>query len=147
MNTIASMKKQNGFTLIELMIVVAILAIIATFALFNYAKYGYRSRRVDGKEMLTRVAAAQERYYTSFNKYAPDLATLNYAATASCVIGGSEKCYYVISTANGKTGDAQSFLLTGTPQNAQVKDACKNLQLYSDNTKSFTGTESNGNCW
>jgi type IV pilus assembly protein PilE len=146
--SIASMKKANGFTLLELMIVVAILAIIATFALFNYAKYGYRSRRVDGKEMLSRVAASQERYYTSFNRYAPDLGTLGYVATTPCNnLASSEKCYYIISTANGKTTDNQSFKLTAAPQNAQAKDACLSLVLFSDNSKTFTGTESNGSCW
>ena len=78
------MKNAKGFTLLELMIVVVIIAIIAGFAMFNYAKYGYRSRRVDGKEMLSRVAAAEERYYTSFNQNTTDMAKLGYTSQPPC---------------------------------------------------------------
>jgi type IV pilus assembly protein PilE len=142
------MKREKGFTLIELMIVVAIIAIIAAFALFNYSKYGYRSRRVDGKDMLSRVAAAQERYYTNFNRYAPDLGTLNFVATGACgAVGYSEKCYYLVTTANGASGDAQSYSLVATPENAQATDACGTLTLTSANGKTYGGNQSNGNCW
>ncbi|MEB2317016.1 MAG: prepilin-type N-terminal cleavage/methylation domain-containing protein, partial [Xanthomonadaceae bacterium] len=61
---------QRGFTLIEVMVVVAIVAILAAIAYPSYSDYAFRARRVDGKEMMMRVAAAQERYYTNLNSYA-----------------------------------------------------------------------------
>jgi type IV pilus assembly protein PilE len=134
-------KLAKGFTLIELMIVVAIIAILASVAYYNYSKYAFRAHRVDGKEFLERVASAQERYYTNFNKYSPDLTTLNFTNNLST------KGYYSVATANGATGDNQSFLLTATALSPQDKDACGNLTLSNANAQGFTGSQTNGNCW
>ena len=144
------MKKAKGFTLLELMIVVVIIAIIAALAMFNYAKYGYRSRRVDGKEMLARVAAAEERYYTSFNAYTNSMTALGYNASNPCSAAGcSDNGYYLISSANGATGDTQSYQLTATPRGAQANDACGSLGLDYKNVKTpAVGTkDTNGLCW
>ena len=144
------MRKQNGFTLLELMIVVVIIAIIAGFAMFNYAKYGFRSRRVDGKEMLARVAAAEERYYTTRNQYTNDLTQLGYAAGAPCnLLGASDKCYYQVTAAFGATGDNASYQLTAAPQGAQVKDACGSLGIDNANKRTpAPGTkDTKGPCW
>ncbi len=134
-------RESGGFTLLELMIVVVIIAMLAGFAVFNYNKYGFRARRADGKEMLMRVASAQERYYSNFNKYAPDLTTLGLTSSLS------EKGYYSVSTAY-IGGDKSTYILTGTPQApAQNGDVCKNLQINNAGQKTFTGNESNGVCW
>lgn len=147
---------RKGFTLIEMMIVVAILAILASLAYFNYSKFAYRSRRADGKEMLTRVASAQERYYTNFNSYAPDVGTLGFTAAAPCnLLGSSDKCYYQISTANGASGDSQSYMVTAVPvlgkaqePTAAAIDTCQSLTLTNQGVKSQTGSATlNGPCW
>ncbi|GAI02651.1 unnamed protein product, partial [marine sediment metagenome] len=52
---------KKGFTLIELMIVVAVIAILAAIAYPSYTRYVYRARRADGQDLLMRIAAAQER--------------------------------------------------------------------------------------
>ncbi len=143
---------QKGFTLIELMIVVAIVAILAAIAYPSYSQYGFRSRRADGKEMLMRVAAAQERYFTNFNQYAPTLAALGFTAptaSPSCVgaVGESERCYYRVTTANGASGTAQTFLLTATPAGIQATDACANLTRDDTGRNAWSGAETNGKCW
>ena len=87
-------RKYNGFTLIELMIVVAIIAIIAAIAYPSYSNYVYRARRADAQEMLMRVAAAQERYYTNMN---------NYATTTQLAFSDlSEQNHYKVSVNLGK---------------------------------------------
>ncbi len=141
--------KSGGFTLLELMIVVVIVALLAGLAMYNYNKYGFRARRADGKEMLMRVASAQERYFTNFNSYADTMAKLGFAATGPCAtLGASEKCYYVVTTANGTTGDTQSYLLSATPQApSQNGDACGVLQINNTGQKLFAGNQSNGLCW
>jgi type IV pilus assembly protein PilE len=143
--------KSSGFTLLELMIVVVIVGVLAALALFNYNKYGYRARRADGKEMVMRVASAQERYYTNFNKYADDLTALGFDNKTCGTLGASEKCYYVVTTAKGADGTSQTYTLTGTPQAGQAGDACGNLTITNTGTKApaagLLPQNSNGNCW
>lgn len=130
-------RNHKGFTLIEVMIVVAIVAILAAIAYPSYADYAFRSRRADGKEMLMRIASAQERYYTNLNRY---------AAIADLGLGNtSEKGYYTIAVALANSD--QTYTLTATPATAQVGDKCANLTLTNSGSKGFSGNESNGKCW
>ena len=62
-------KKQAGLTLVELMIVVAVMAIIAAIAYPLYTAQVQKSRRADAKVTLESLAMAQERYYTVFGDY------------------------------------------------------------------------------
>lgn len=131
---------KRGFTLIELMIVVAIVAILAAIAYPSYTNYVLRTRRADGKEFLMRVAAAQERYYTNFNRYAA-LDDLNLGTTES------EKGYYSVEVT--RDNGNQTYLLTATPQSAQADDQCGNLLLTNTGAKDWSGAKppTNGNCW
>lgn len=139
----------KGFTLIELMIVVAIIAILASLAYYNYSRYAFKTRRADGREMLMRVAAAQERYYTNFNAYASSLTA---ASPAGLDFTGppvtSEKSHYTITTANGASGDTQSYVLMATPTagDVQAADACGALTLDNVGNK-LPVTSDNGHCW
>lgn len=144
-------KKNRGFSLIELMIVVAIIAIIAAIALPAYQRYALRSRRVDGKELLMRVAAAQERFYTNFNRYATN--PLTGATSLGLATLASERGYYTIASANGATGDTQSYVLTATPVpgGPQARDQCGALTTNNTGVKTPAAgvmpQNSNGPCW
>lgn len=142
------MKKRNsgGFTLIELMVVVAIIAILAVIAYANYNRYSFRARRADAREMLQRVATAQERYNTNFNHYAPSL-TAAPPAGLGLSTTTSEKGYYIVTTENGASGDAQSFKLTAAPQGVQQSDVCGDLTIDNTGYKTPVAPSSNGNCW
>ena len=136
----------RGFTLLELMIVVVVIAILASFAMYNYGRYAFRARRTDGREMLMRVAAAQERFFTNFNRYSGSL-------TDSAADGGlafanteSDNKNYAITIALGN-GNA-TYTLTATPQNAQAADVCQNLTITDTGVKGQSGSPTaNGNCW
>ncbi len=136
------MRRVSGFTLVELMVVVAIIAILAAFAVPAYSRYGYRARRVDGQELLLRIATAQERYYATYNKYGA-LADIGYADPAP-----SEKGFYSVSLSNL---GAATFTATAAPLGVQQNDACESLKLDSTGVKtpgaSDANSNRNGNCW
>ncbi len=133
--------RARGFTLIELMIAVAIVAIIAAIALPSYNRYVLRAHRAPGHDIIMAVASAQERFYTNFNRYATTLAEIGFTTATATSEGG----YYIVSLP--ATGDTQTYLLRATPQGTQVNDACANLTLTNAGVKGFSGAETNGHCW
>ena len=137
-----SRPKGRGFTLIELMIVVAIIAILAAIAMPSYSRYVMRSRRASGHDVLMLVSTAQERFYTNHNAYATDLDTQLGFNTASLTGDGG---YYIVSLSGAAT--ANTFTLQAVPQGGQANDACKNLLLSNTGAKTFSGDETNGKCW
>jgi type IV pilus assembly protein PilE len=139
----------RGFSLIELMIVVAIIAILASLAYYNYGRYAFRTRRADGREMLMRVAAAQERFYTNTNGYTLDVVNgppggLGLGATSP---GG----HYTIGVTWGTSGDPNSFIASAIPTvgDVQAADLCGTLTIDNVGNKGANspGDNSNGSCW
>jgi type IV pilus assembly protein PilE len=135
-------QRQRGFTLVEVMIAVVIIAIIAAIALPSYQNQVFRSRRADGREMLQRIVSAQERFYTNRNTYTADLTT---AAGLNMPSANSEAGHYVIRIVVPANG--QSYTLTAAPQGVQAPDACANLTVNNVGARGYTGNESNGRCW
>lgn len=118
------MNKQKGFSLIELMIVVAIVAIIARVALPAYTSYMARGKLVDAQSALTSGRVAMEQYYqdnrtyvggtcpasTTYFSYACTLAATTYTITASNVanqgLGAAGSYKYTINQDNVKATSA-----------------------------------------
>lgn len=134
-------RKAHGFSLVELMVVVTVVGILAAVVYPSYVNYVLRSNRVDGREILQRVAAAQERFYTNRNRYTEDIT----GATGLAMTNVSEKGFYTVRVSL-EDGD-QSFFLRAAPQGRQTNDQCSVLTLTNVGTKSFNGNESNGSCW
>ncbi|MFE8072811.1 type IV pilin protein [Marinobacteraceae bacterium S3BR75-40.1] len=128
--------KQQGFTLIELMIVVAIIGVIAAIAVPNYMDYVERSRRTDAQAVLTSFSNALERYYTQNGSYVGAATTSGTftdtpAAPAPSVfpdeapLDGSTKFYNLrINTLQNN-----SFEIRAIPKGAQAGDGF--LELHS----------------
>ena len=148
------MKKQTGFTLIELMIVVVIIAILAAIAIPSYQQYIQKTRRADAKETLTRMAAAQERYFFQNNGYAnnSDIAKIggnlsteeNYdiAITPCAAMNGT--CPVICAS-----GDSTCYVLAATPKagGPQANDTqCSGFYLGHTGRKLATGSLGN-DCW
>ena len=69
-------ERARGFTLVELMIVVAIIALIATIGFPTYRDSVQKSKRAEAKSRLLQIAQLQERYFTQNNTYTTSLTTL-----------------------------------------------------------------------
>jgi type IV pilus assembly protein PilE len=80
-NTDMKMKSQHGFTLIELMIVVAIVGIITSFAVPGYSDYVVRAKRQLAEHKLLEIASRQEQHMLDNKTYANDLTKLGYPST------------------------------------------------------------------
>lgn len=136
----------RGYTLLELMIVVVIVSILAALAIPAFGRYAFRAHRVDGQELLLRIANAQERYYATNNHYGT-LAEIGFSSST-----GSEKGYYVASMDIASSSTAtQAYIVQATPQNAQATDACGILTINNAGVKtplaSSASSNSNGSCW
>jgi type IV pilus assembly protein PilE len=132
-------KYSSGFTLMELMIVVAIIGILVGVALPAYQDYGRRASRGEGRAHLLDTAAILERYYSDNNVYAT--AANTFAPTTVQTTTETGKYTITITTA----GTFQTYTLTATP--SAVDPDCGNLTLASTGTRGVTGTDSVNNCW
>ncbi len=138
--------KQTGFTLLELMVTVVVVAILASVALPSYREQITKTRRADARQELMELATAQERFYTNCNRYAT---ALN-GAQATCAGLGqagatkiSENGYYSLSLA----GDGSTYTLTAAPQSTQSDSKCGSLSLTDAGVKGATGTLGAAECW
>ena len=124
-------KERNGFTLVELIIVMACLGILAAIAVPMYNEHIRQSHRATAKAALVEAAQNMERYYTRNNTYAG-------AAVDPPSSGGGR---YLLDFSGGPT--ASTFTIRGVPQGAQVADKCGTLTINQAGAK----TPSLAGCW
>lgn len=141
--------KQQGFTLIELVIVIAIVGILSSIAMPLYRDYVVRTNRTEAKTALAAVALAQERYYSANNTYSTTLASLGTVMGLSSS-GVTENGYYSISIV--AANPTASYSLSATPQSkaGQNTDKCGTLTLTSTGVKGVSSATSGytaANCW
>ena len=135
--------RSQGFSLIELMIAVAIIGILAAIAIPMYSDYVTRSRRADGQATLMQVAQELERCYTQFSKYNDNSCSV---VDGDGVSETSDQGFYGISASGGNLTES-TFTLTATPQNEQADDTdCTALTLTHLGEQSATGDDP-GSCW
>jgi type IV pilus assembly protein PilE len=135
------MPRQRGVTLIELMIVVGIIAILATIAYPSYLEQTRKGRRAAAKAMLAEVLQQQERFYTENNRFTLDLADLGYGAGPWTTPNNT----HTIALAPGPSGDvATSIAISATP--VAVDARCGVLTLTSTQARSASGTNPDI-CW
>lgn len=100
------MRKSVGFTLIEVLVTVAIVAILAAIAIPNYSQYVQKTRRTDAQEKLLDMAAQQERWFFNKNQYTDQVDDVGGAT--------SKDGYYTVTISNLGTAPFTRYTLTAT---------------------------------
>lgn len=124
------MKRSQGFTLIELMIVVAIVGILAGIAMPSYQQHVIRASREAAQTELMQMAAVQEKIYLNSSSYTAAAITATYTGQSTGGLGISG------SSADGKytygcVCNAQDFAITATPNAGTPQAADGNLTINS----------------
>jgi len=130
--------RARGFTLIEVMITVAIVAILAGVALPSYREHVRKSRRAEAQAYLMALASRQQQFLLDRRSYATDVTTIGLMAPANVAAS-----YDVVVAA--VVGPPPTFRLTATPKATtdQIKERCGTLSI--DNTGGKTAAV--GSCW
>lgn len=136
------MKKQRGFTLLELMIVVLVIAVLAGIALSSYTKQVRKSRRAESKQALLDMTLRQEKYRSNNATYA---SCLQLTTSATCApLNALYSSYTVDVTANS----ASSYTMTATPKTAdQLKDTCGTLSVQLLSSGGLQKNPTTPGCW
>ena len=144
--------RNRGFTLIELMIVTAVIAVLAAIAYPSYQNYVTKTRRSIGTSTLMQVSGKQEQFYLDNKQYASDLSDLGYPGnpffvdsnTQTAAADSSSMIYKISVTRPTIT----TYTLSAVPVNLQLESdtKCGTLTLNSRGTKgSSAGTVDD--CW
>lgn len=137
---------QKGVTLIELMVVIAVVSILGTIAMTSYRNNVTRGNRVDATAALLRLAAQQEKLYIVNNTYA------NTAALAALGLTTTDRGYYTLTVGpDPNTGlMTTGFVATATPVagGPQANDPmCTTLTLDNQGARGSSGTAAINDCW
>lgn len=136
-------KKGEGFTLIELMVVVALIAVLGAIAYPNYNSYMKKSRRADAKVVLAKVADRQERYYIQNNSYTDDGTDLGFDSASAF---DSDESYYTVTIS--ALGSLRSgWTATASGQGPQAGDDDTSAGDCTSMTMDSTGLKTPEACW
>ncbi len=142
-----SFKRPAGFTLIELMITVAVIGILAAIAYPSYTEYVTRSRRADAKAGLLSVQLAQEKYRANNTSYGT-LAQIGILPppVSLCVsaVPVSPNCYYTIAIVG--TPDSTNYTVTAAPRSPHTDATCGTFAVNQNGADS-SGTYASTTCW
>lgn len=146
------MKRQaRGFTLIEVMIVVAIIAILTTIAYPSYIDSVRKGHRTEAKDGLVELSQIMERIYTENLSYnavrvsggGTTTVNLAYLLGLAPQFANGTTQFYNFTFATGSP-TATTYTLTATPKNDQTSDICGTFSIDNTGAKTVTGT---GKCW
>ncbi len=153
-------RRIRGFTLIELMVALAIVGVLVAIALPSYRKYVLRAQRTNAKAFLTQVMSKEEGWFNDRKAYGTTLSAIGYSADtvyldSNGAVGATSTtgsfsvvlCTAANTPVTGCKAPTSTLVsVAATAINKQTSDTCSSLVLSSDGTKSANGSIAT-DCW
>ncbi len=134
--------EENGFNLIELMLVVAVVGIIAVIALPNYYEYVRRGERADAKSQMLQVQNWMQQQYTLYNAFPTSLSNAPALLKQSPATGAKR---YDISLTTEPAATTTTYTLQAVP--VTVDKNCGTLSITNSGLRAETGSKDVDYCW
>ena len=132
------MRRHIGFTLIELMIVVAIVAILAAVAYPSYTSHVREARRSAAQQLMLAASNQEAQYIVNVRQYTNSFTAMNFKQDGWDCTTTATKCsnsYYDVSVSVNNSATPPSYTITATPKGDQTQDGSLTL----DSTGAKTG--------
>ncbi len=143
---LSTARKRDGFSLIEILIAIALVGIITAIVYPSYLDQIRQSRRAEAKSTLQTVLQQQERFYTDNNTYTGNLTNLGYANNTFTLDNGF---YQVSAQQCGGAGWVRCVQVRAAALGDQQNDVCDQLTLNSrgQRTAQKNGSDVTQDCW
>lgn len=145
------MKKENGFTLIELVIAMCIAAILSAIAFSMYQRSVTETRRTQAKTALMDLASREQSLYATTNTYSATPSTLGYTGSAFPMAVGDDYYEVNVTVTPATATEPAAFELTATPIGTQASDTeCASFGLNNLGQQTATnaaGANTESTCW
>lgn len=133
-------QRSRGFSLTELIVTVAVVAILAAVAIPSYRQYVMRASRADATAALLRLASNQERFYLANNTYADD-DELGEAPPDGLGMAGTERGFYELAIEPHEDGLAVGYTATATVVDGEDQADDTDCAVFSVNEQGVRGAE------
>lgn len=135
------MNRNRGFTLIELMIVVAVVALLSAIAYPSYQSYVQRGQRSSAQQLMVDIGNKQQQYLLDAKQYTAALDSTGLTMVAdgwTCTAAACTNARYSIAVTVDNTATPPTFAITATPTTVQASDGFLTYNQNGQKTRAIT---------